>query len=111
MYGSRGDSEEGIVGNPRVIHIITEGACMCTQNRGLRRWAEWLNLNKKRVELLENTYTFNPTPPPPKNKSGQHSLISRNIVCLFNCFFFHVKTLYVAHSPFLVQAPTHQLVF
>lgn len=54
MYGSRGDSEEGIVGNPRVIHIITEGACMCTQNRGLRRWAE---------------------------------------------------------SPFLVQAPTHQLVF
>lgn len=43
MYGSRGDSEEGIVGNPRVIHIITEGACMCTQNRGLRRWAEWVN--------------------------------------------------------------------
>lgn len=87
---------------------------MCTQNRGLRRWAEWLNLHKKRIELLENTYTFNPTPPPPtpqKNKSGQHSLISRNVVCLFNWFFFHVKTLYVAHLPFLVQAPTHQLVF
>lgn len=59
---------------------------MCTQNRGLRRWAEWLNLHKKWVELLENTYTFNPTPP--KNKSGQHSLISRNVVCLFNWVFF-----------------------
>lgn len=66
---------------------------MCTQNRGLRRWAEWLNLHKKMVELLENTYTFNPTPPPKKNKSGQHSLISRNVVCLFNWFFFSRKNL------------------
>lgn len=68
MYGSRGDSEEGpsLVTHvlfTSILSIITEGACIRTQNRGLRRWAEWVNLHKKRVELLENTYTFNPTPP------------------------------------------------